>query len=376
MGALHLLKNYLARQYAKVYSKENFIGVTGSVGKTTCVKAIQAVLLNKYQVVATQSDLNPAINIPSTLLRLSPSVKKAIFELGVERPGEMDYYLSLIHPKTVVVTKISFAHSEYLGNLDQIIKEKGKLIEQLPENGLAILNWDDPASKKLADKCKGQVIYFGTDANACFVWASNIRVDGFKTVFELNYGVERVQINCKLLGGHQVYAALAATTLGIIEKIPLTRIRLAIESISPSEHCMQPVVGPRSSVILDDTFNSSPAAVETSINTLMQIPARRRILVLGEMKELGNYSEGLHRQVAQQIYKEKVDLVLLGQGETNIIADELKNLGFWEERVFSDLQNSQMVSNLLQTLEKGDVCLIKGSRATRLDEVVKRIAKK
>lgn len=369
MGALHSLKIYLARQYAKLYPKETFVGVTGSVGKTTTVAAIQAVLAQKYKTVAVQ-------DVPSAIFKLTPSVKRAVFELGVEHPGEMDFYLSLIRPKIAVFTKISFAHSEFLGNLDQILKEKGKLIEQLPDDGLAILSWDDPASKKLADMCKGQVIYFGTDAKTCLVWASNIRIESFKTVFELNFGVERVQVYYPLLGGQQVYSALAAATLGVMEKIPLTRIRLALESLTSSPHCLQPVVGPRNCVILDDACNNSPVAVEMAINTLMQIPARRRILVLGEMRELGGYSEGLHRQIAQQIYKEKVDLVLLGQGEANIIADELKNLGFWEERVFSDLQNSQMVSKLLNILEKGDVCLIKGSRATRLDEIVKRIAKK
>jgi len=106
------------------------------------------------------------------------------------------------------------------------------------------------------------------------------------------------------------------------------------------------------------------------------VPARRRVLVLGEMRELGQYSEKLHRQIAQRIYKEKLDLIFLGQGDAQIIADELRSLGFWEERMESNLQNSELVTKLLKTLGKGDVCLIKGSKAVRLDEVVKRIAKK
>lgn len=139
---------------------------------------------------------------------------------------------------------------------------------------------------------------------------------------------------------------------------------------------MQVVVGPNGSIILDDTYNCSPAALDAAIDVLLALPARRRIVVLGEMRELGKYSPDLHQQVARRIYKEKLDAVYLTGEETAIIADELKALGFWEEKLESNLQIGQIVSKLLKTLGKGDVCLVKGSRVVRLDEVVKRIAKK
>lgn len=373
---MHLLRIYLAKQYAKLYPREMFIGVTGSVGKTTCVQIAAAVLSQKFKTLTTRPNLDPVLNIPITLLKLNPTVKKVILEMGVEYKGEMDFYLSLIKPKTVIFTKISYAHNEYLGSINEILQEKGQLIESLGEEGVAVLNWDDINSKKLAARCKGSIIYYGTDPKACTVWAGNIRIENFMTTFELNLGVERVKVNFKLLGSHQVYPALAATTLGVIYDIPLTKIKLALESIEPSEHRLEVLAGPNNAIVLDDTYNSSPAALDAAIDTLLQVPARRRILVLGEMKELGKYSDQLHRQVAQRIYKEKLDLVFLGLGDAQIIADELKSLGFWEERVDANLQNSQLVSKLLKILGKGDVCLIKGSRAIRLDEVVKRITKK
>lgn len=372
----HLLRISLARKYAKLYPKDTFIGITGSVGKTSTIHACQAVLSQKYKTLTTKSNLDPILNIPETILKLRPSFKKAIFEMGIEYPGEMDFYLSLIKPKIAVVTRIFFAHSEFLGNLEQIAQEKGKLVESLPADGLAILNYDDVVVRKLSEKCKGEVVFFGTDSKNCNVWAGNIKIENYKTVFELNSGVERVKVEYKLLGLHQIYPALAAAALGIVSGIPLTKVRVALESIEPQEHRMQPVVGPNGSVILDDTYNASPAAVDAAIDTLLQLPARRRVLVLGEMKELGKYSEDLHREIARRIFKEKLDLVLLGQGDTLIIEDELKSLGFYEERIIANLQNAQIVSRLLKVLSKGDVCLIKGSRGVRLDEVVKRIAKK
>lgn len=373
---LHLLRVYLARQYAKMYPRQIFIGVTGSVGKTTCVKASSAVLSKKFKTISTIPDFNSLLNIPQTLLKVNPSVKKVILEMGVEYKGEIDFYLSIVRPQTVIVTKIAFADNEFLGDLDEIVEEKSKLIEQLDESGVAILNFDDPYVRKLAKRCKGSVIYFGTDPQNCTIWAGNIKIENYRTTFELNLGVERMKVYLQLLGFHQIYPVLAAAGLGVVNDVPLTKIKLALESIVPTDHIMQTLIGPNGSIILDDTINCSPAALDAAIDTLLQLSARRRVLVLGEMKNLGKYSEMLHRQVAQKIFKEKIDLVFLGQGEAQIIASELKDLGFWEERVESNLQNSQMVNRLLKNLGKGDVVLIKGASSVRLDEVVKRIAKR
>lgn len=371
----HLLRIYLAKQYAKLYPQDTFVAVTGSVGKTTTVSALYEVLSQKYKTLTSKPNLDPILNIPQTLLKLNPSYKKVVLEMGCEYPGEMDFYLDLVKPKYVVVTKISPAHSQFLGDINQIMEEKGKLVESLTDDGVAILNYDDLNCRKMADKCKGKVYYFGQDDKTCTLWAGNIKFENFQTVFELNLGVERVQIKLKLLGEHQIYSALAAATLGIILDIPLMKIRKGLESIEPSPHRLEVQPGPFGSTLIDDTYNSSPQAVEAAIDTLVKLPSKRKILVLGEMRELGQYSERLHRTIAQKIYKEKIDYIFLGGGEANFIADELKSLGFREQNLEGNLTNSQIVSRLLKILEKGDICLIKGSRAVRLDEVVKRIVK-
>ncbi|MBI4036728.1 UDP-N-acetylmuramoyl-tripeptide--D-alanyl-D-alanine ligase [Candidatus Daviesbacteria bacterium] len=377
----HLLRIHLARQYAKLFPGSMFIGVTGSVGKTTTVIACRQVLSQKYKSISTAetsqltSNLDPIFNIPMTILRIAPSVEKVVLEMGVEYPGDMDINLSFVKPTTVIVTRLSIAHSEFLGGIEDIVREKRKLVDQLPKNGLAILNFEDPTSKKLIGENDISVVYFGKDPQNCLVWAGNVKTENFRTAFELNHGVERVKVDYQLLGEHQIYPALAAAALGVVNNIPLTKIKIALESIGPSEHRLQPVSGPNGSVILDDTYNSSPAAVEAAIDTLLEIPARRRVLVLGEMRELGEESEQQHRLIARKIYREKIDLVFLGQGDAKIISEELKALGFLEERLEDNLQNSHIVSKLLKNLGKGDVCLIKGSRAVRLDEVVKRITK-
>lgn len=370
----NLVKYYLSRQYAKLYPKDMFVAVCGSLGKTTTVRFSQAVLSQKFKTLSTQSNKDHLIETTSALLKINPSYKKVILEFG-GLLGEMDFYNSLIQPKVAIVTKIT-SHSYDFENVDQVINETNKLLSQLPSSGVAVLNWDDAINKKLSKETKASVIYYGTDPQTCTVWAGNAKIENFKTTFELNLGVERVKVELPLLGIHQIYPALAAAALGIVYDIPLTKIKIALESTSPQDHKMQLTLGPNGSFLLDDTYSSSPVELESAIDTLLQIPARRRILVLGEMNNSLQYSEEDFRKIAEKIYAEKLDFVYLGQGNIKMILEELKSLGFWEERIEANLQNSQLVGKLLKTLGKGDICLIKGSKAVRLDEVVKRVSRK
>src|SRR3989344_1696647 len=372
----HLVRFFLARQYAKLFPRTLFVGITGSVGKTTTTLACQSVLSEKFKTISTKIDLDPILNILITILNIRPKTQKVLLEMGVEYPGEMEYYLNMVKPYIGVVTRVSFAHSEFLGSDQEILSEKGKLIEQLPENGYAILNWDDPLVRKLADKTAAQVIFFGTDSINSHVWAGNIKIKDYQTVFELNQGVERVEVRTNLLGRHMVTSLLAAAALGACLGMPLTTIKKGLEKVKSAPHRFDLIEGKNDSFIIDDTHNSSPAAAAEALETLNLLTARRRIVVLGEMKELGVYSEKLHREMAHIIYRNKVDLVFLGTGDANYIADELIKLGFLEDRLFANLQNPQIVSKLIKVLSKGDVVLIKGSRTLRLDEVVKKLSKK
>ena len=372
----HIARFFLAKTLANWYPRSIFIGITGSVGKTTTKELCLAVLSQKFnKTIASIDNIDPILNIPLTLLKLRPHINKVILEMGIEYPGEMEFYLSLVKPFTAIITRMGFAHSEFMGSFENIIREKGLLISQLPKEGYAILNYDDTAVRKLAEETEAQVIFYGLDSKNCDIWASNIRLDGTKTRFEINYGVERVDINFNLLGRHFVYPALAAAALGICNHISLINIKKGLEKVLPMKHRLQLLDGLGGWHVLDDTYNSSPQALEEALNLLDEFPARRRIIVLGEMKELGGYSEKLHRVVAQKIYKDKIDLVFLGSGDTKYIADELLKLGFPPERMENNLSNSQLVPKVLKTAGKGDVVLVKGSRAVKLDEVGSRISK-
>ena len=372
----HLARFFAALSFAKLFPREVFIGVTGTVGKTTTVVASKLVLNQTYKTISTAPNLDPILNIPITILKLKPGIKKVILEMGVEYPTEMDIYLKLVQPAVGIVTSIAYQHSQFLGDLTSIAKEKGKLIQQLPQKGFAILNYDDLLVRKMADETKAEVIFFGTDSKHCHVWAGNMKIENLRTSFELNYGVERARVDYPLLGFHQIYPALAAAALGICSGLMLSTIKKGLEKMEPQEHRLTPLEGMNGSIILDDSYNGSPISFEAALDTLTKIPARRRVVVLGETKELGEFSEQQHRQIGRLLYKQRVDLVLLGTGDANFIADELSTLGFPSDRMEINCQNPQITRKLIKVLGKGDVCLIKGSRSLRLDEVVERVVRK
>lgn len=345
------LKIYLARQYARLYPRETFV-VASSKEPSRLSEMLEKVLSQKYKTVY-------ASHIGDTILRLNPAVKRAI--LGVHTSQDIDLLLSMLKPNLVIFDK-SFG------------RESGKLLSQMSGEGVAIVSFDDLEIKKNLQDFPGQTIVYGLDPKSA-TWAGNIKIENFRTTFELNFGVERVKVNLALLGEQHVFSALAASALGVLENLPLTKIKIALEQVLPLPHQMEVLQGPSGSVIVDDNLIYNPATLDDAINTLLQIPSRRKVLVLSEMKDLGEDGEKAHRQAAQKIYKEKIDLVFLGQGQACIIAEELQSLGFWQDKMETNLTHSQMVAKLLQVLGKDDVCLIKGARTERLDEVVKRVTK-
>jgi UDP-N-acetylmuramoyl-tripeptide--D-alanyl-D-alanine ligase len=373
---VHFIRFFMAKRYAALFPRSTFIGITGSVGKTSTTICAQNVLSEKFKTISTDTNLTSIFNIPITLLKLRPNIKKVVLEMGIEYPDEMDFYLSLVKPATAIITRISYAHSEFLGDVENIYKEKSKLVRSLPKDGFVILNWDDLSSRKMAKETEAEAIFFGMDSANCHVWASNIQLEDGLTKFELNYGVERVEIQFKLLGRHLVYSALAAAALGLINGLSLMTIKKGLEKVKPVARRLNYLEGLNGYRVIDDTHNASPAAMEEALNVLNEMSAKRRIVVLGEMRELGSYSENLHRAIAQKIYKDKIDLVILGMGDANYIADELIKLGYPEEKIFANLSNSQIAPAIIRNSKKDDLILVKGSHAVKLDEVVKRITKR
>ena len=368
------LQTKFASQYSKFVPSEKIIAVAGSFDQKTTALASKAVLSQLGEIVSSTDFAEPKIS--KTLLKVGPKVKKAIFELPQGHIGQMDKFLELVKPQVGILVGLDLTNAELAGSFEQILEQSSKLLQSLPATGAAILNWDDLSCRKLSEQTPAEVIFFGTDPRNCQIWAGNITLRNFKISFELNYGVERIEINTDFIGKHQIYPILAVAALGIREGLRLTQIKKGLETILPLEHQFQLFSGYGGSLVLDDSGQNSPALLEQNLETLNYLPARRRILVLGEIKHLGSFAPKIYKTLAHKIYKEKLDLVFLVKGETKLVAEELLKMGFIAEQMEQELTNPQVVASLLKVLAKGDVVLIAGSKELRLDEVVAKITKK
>jgi UDP-N-acetylmuramoyl-tripeptide--D-alanyl-D-alanine ligase len=387
-------KFFLARQYFKLISPQKIISVMGNIGKSTTSQAVFEVLSQKYLTFngASENNSTKKEEFSSNILKIAPKYQKAVLEVALDSKSDLDFYLNMLRSNTFIITRLSRSGLESNQQIGQTVSLYSDFLNNLDEKSFFnsgrnqsffILNGDDLVIRNLSEKYNFEGIFFGTDPKLCSVWAGNIRTKDFKTIFELNYGVERVEISSKLLGSAQVYPMLAAAALGISLNMQLVTIKKALERVKPLDHKIQAHSGYNDSVILDDSLSDNLITLEESLKTLNEVSARRRILVLGNLDEnMQSYSaheeisEHVYREIAQRIYKDKLDLILLLGKNNEIISDELIKFGFLEERMISNLQISQAVSQLLSLLGRGDVVLVKGNSNSKMDEIVKRITRK
>lgn len=364
----HQIRAEIAKWWAKANPQAEIIGITGSVGKTTTKEAIASVLSQKFSTVSSVGNLDPVFNIPITLLKMRPWTKKVVLELGVEYPNEMDFYLSLAKPKIGVVTRIYWTHTEFLGDLQGVSKEKSKLLEVLPQDGWAILNHDDEHIREdMAKRTRAHVFSFGTHPHADLQISDFLHQGRGGSIFKLRSKLKEfpheTKISWKLLGEHNTVAAAAAASVGLLSGLSEKEIKDGLEKLEPQPHRLNAVPGPNGSLILDDTYNSSPAAVMMALETLRALSHKgRAIAVLGEMKELGKYEEEGHREVGRKVAEENIERLILFGEKTKFIADEAIKSGLKKNQITQAGSIEKIVELLKKDLKKGDVCLLKASR--------------
>lgn len=376
------LKLYLAKQYAKLVPSSKIVAVAGSLGKSTASGLLYSVLsskmvLNKPKNPPLQSSLDNFLNLADSVFKVTPKVEKAILELGPVNIGEVDNLKEFVKFSSLLVTQFSDFKESFPDQAEKQSAALEELVRLLPQDGTLILNWEDPQVRRLSDRFdgKGGVVFFGLDEKNCHVWGSKIRIENFQTIFELNYGVERVEIRSNLLGHHQIIPMLAAAAAAINLGFSLISVKKGIEKVEALPGRMEVMMGLNNSVIVDDTYDGDVKAFMEALQTINLMPARRRIVVIGELEADVKVSEKIHTQIAREIYSNKIDLVLLGTGQAKYIEVELTKLGFIPERMLSGLQNPAIVSNLVKIIGKGDVVLIKGHPNLRFSEIVKRVSK-
>ena len=365
---LHLSRTVLAKNYLKLLPQIEIIGITGSVGKTLTQNAIFSVLSQKFKVVVGDENLDPTFRIPKTILATKPWHQKMILEYGVEHPGDMDHYLSLVKPKIAVVTAIAPTHTKYFGNIEGVFKEKVKLVKALNKNDFAVLNADDPYVVRMAKETSAQVKWFGKKAK------DSVKISHFSqnlkgSKFRLHYGSQKASVITKVIGRHQLTSAYAAATVGIICGLTLKQIAKGLAQVKPPDHRLNLIVTKNINII-DDTYNASPKAATEAINTLLALGKRRpKIAVFGEMKDLGKSSYEAHKLLGEKIAKTNLKYLVTCGRVAETIGKAAKRKGF-RGKVINVISTKEAIKEIKKVTSPKSLVLVKGSRHAHLERIV------
>ena len=350
----------LARQVRRTWGRR-VIGVTGSAGKTTTKEAVATVLAAQFHVLKSAGNLNNHFGVPLQLLRLEPEHEVAVIEMGMNHAGEIAALARIAEPDWAVVSNVSAVHLEFFPEgIAGIAKAKYELVQALPPEGLAMLNADDARVRGFAEGLGAGAVLYGLapDAQVRAEDVIEAGVDGVR--FTAVAGDERADVRLPLLGRHNVHNALAAIAVGWRSGISLAACASAVGTMRAPDK-RGAVNHWRGVILINDCYNSNPAALDAMVDALLAIPAKRHIVVAGEMLELGPEGAELHRQCGRRMTERGVDQVVGVRG----LAAELVT-GFGAEGIYTDTP-TEAGAWLLANLRAGDAVLLKASRGVKLE---------
>ncbi len=347
------------------------IGVTGSAGKTTTKEAIAHVLSAKFRVLKSEGNFNNHFGLPLMLLKLEPEHDVAVIEMGMSHAGEIRALAKIAQPEIGVVTNVAPVHLEFFDSLAAIAKAKFELVEALPPGGTAVLNADDEFVSQFGRGFVGRVVHYGIRANAD-VRAENIRSKGTEGAeFDVLIGDNRHPATLPLVGEHNILNALAAVAVGLERGLTLAVAVSALATLAPAERRGELLQMGNTTVgniiAINDCYNSNPKALQAMVDALAAMPAKRRIVVAGEMLELGPAGEEMHRAAGLHIAEKKIDIVLGVRGLAHAIAQAAGHSGMQAEFMATPEEAGEW---LAREARDGDVVLLKASRGVKLEKAL------
>lgn len=343
------------------------IGITGSVGKSTTKEMVAEVLNQRYNTLKSPGNLNNEIGLPLSILKLSSGYQRAVLEMGFYVPGEIAFLCDIAQPQVGVVTNIGTVHAERAGSQEAIAQGKSELVQALPEDGVAILNFDDPWVRKMEEKTRAQVFFYGLSPESD-LWADNVEGQGLEGIrFRLHYQRETLHVHVPLIGRHSVHTALRAAAVGLVEGLTWQEIFDGL-NLGHTQLRLVAVRSKTGALILDDTYNASPESMLAALNLLDELDGRK-IAVLGDMLELGQYERQGHEMVGLRAAQVADTLLTLGS-RAHMIAGAARKSGMKKSAVLEFEELEQVINWLDENLSKNDSVLIKGSHGLRMDRIV------
>lgn len=365
LAALQQLASHVRRKWGRTV-----LAVSGSMGKTTTRRFAARLLSKKFRVLETPGNLNNEIGLPLSLLGLEAEHDLAVLELGMNRAGEIRRLGAICAPNAALLTNIAPVHLEFFEGVDDIARAKGEILESLSEEGVFFFNCDDARLVRLAAGFKGKRISFGFSKDA------GARVEKFQfldpgsTELTLRTSAGPLRGKVPFAGRHFLYNLAAAVAVALEFGVPLDEIASALPDLAPLEGRGQLLNGAEIAV-WDDCYNSNPAAVASLMETMGLIERNGRIvLALGDMLELGERAEELHREAGRQVAASRIDYLIAVGGLARHIAEGARQHGFPEDRVLEFETSQDSAARIRSLLQPGDLLVVKGSRGVRMEKIV------
>lgn len=403
---IELKLKFFARLILKKY-KPKVIAITGSVGKTSTKEAIYPVIKSQFQARKNIKNYNNEIGLPLTIINARAQGKNIfgwaavffkatklilfkdknypkvlILEMGIDHPGDMDYLLKIVKPDIALMTLVGKVHVKYFKSVENLHTEKAKLTDAVKDGGWAIFNYDNKYSKASAEKSTAQKLTYGL-AEGADVRASEIRfnfeqdrgrkeIEGMK--FKLSYRGETVPVKIdRAISLPAVYSALGGACAGIASGLSLKQIAASLQNYVPPKGRMNIIDGNKKSTILDDSYNAEPESMKAALDMLKKVPGSRKLAVLGDMLELGKYSEEAHKEIGQIVAVNKVDKLIVVGERSRDIARGAKESGMRLDDIFHFPFSEEAAKFLERRLREDDVVLVKGSQGIRMEKIVKEV---
>jgi len=355
----------LATAVRRVWGKP-LIGITGSAGKTTTKEAIAHVLATRFQVLKSEGNFNNHFGLPLMLLKLEVEHDLAVIEMGMSHAGEIRALAKIAQPEIGVVTNVAPVHLEFFDSLAGIARAKYELIESLPPSGTAVLNADDEYVSQFGRGFKGKVITYGTSPTAD-VRAEHVQSQGAKgSEFDVVSPCGHEHARLPLVGEHNILNALAAASVACSRGMPFADAVAALATLKPADKRGQ-VLQLGNITVVNDCYNSNPKALYAMVDALAAMKAKRRIVVAGEMLELGPLGEQMHSDAGKHAAEKKIDVLIGVRGLAQAAVQGARQAGMTAEFLATPEEAGEW---LAREAREGDVVLLKGSRGVKLEKAL------
>jgi len=349
------------------------VAITGSVGKTSTKDIVASVVGEEYNTLKTEGNLNNHIGLPITVLGLNRH-EAMVVEMGMNHFGEIDSLTKIANPTIAVITNIGTSHIGNLGSRENILKSKLEILNGLKENGIVIINNDNDLLHKWAkeNKDKYKIVTYGIENKSDFM-AFNVKHDETGSTYSIMINNIEYKVKVPVGGKHFVYNSLSSIAVGNSLNIKPDKILKGIEKFKLTKNRMDIIKTNNNITIINDTYNASYDSMKAAIEYLSKQKSERKIAVLGDMLELGEFSKEMHEKVGEEISKNNINILLTVGEYSKYIASKAEETGLKKENIFICKNNNEAIDILKNILKQDDIVLVKASNSMKLGEIVENI---